>query len=107
MDRLLGLNREPLTIELRYKEDRGSIQLRKENQFSLKTKNDNKVGVLPRYTCAWNNARFLQSFLTDSDRLFILVREGRMGFQDKIGFAAAAGCKRKFPSLIYRANSAC
>ncbi len=60
MDRLLGLNMVPLTIERRYNEDRGSLQLWEENQFSLKTKNDKKIGVPPRYTYGWNNATFLQ-----------------------------------------------
>ena len=60
MDRLLGLNMVPLTIERRYQENRGSLQLWEENQFSLKTKNDKKIGVPPRYTYGWNNATFLQ-----------------------------------------------
>ncbi len=60
MDRLVGLNIVPLTVERRYKEDRGSIQLWEESQFNLKTKNDKKIGVPPRYTYGWNNATFLQ-----------------------------------------------
>jgi hypothetical protein len=60
MDRLLGLNMVPLTIERRYQENRGSLQLWEENQFSLKSKNDKKIGVPPRYTYGWNNATFLQ-----------------------------------------------
>ena len=60
MDRLLELNMVPLTIERRYNENRGSIQLWEESQFSLKTKNDKKIGVPPRYTYGWNNATYLQ-----------------------------------------------
>jgi hypothetical protein len=60
MDRLLGLNMIPLTVERSYKENRGSIQLWEENQFSLKTKNDQKIGVPPRYTFHWNRAIYLQ-----------------------------------------------
>jgi hypothetical protein len=60
MDRLLGLNMVPLTIERRHKEDRGSLQLWAESQFNLETKNDKKIGVPPRYTYGWNNATFLQ-----------------------------------------------
>jgi len=60
MDRLLGLNMVPLTIERRHREERGSAQLWEENQFTLKTKNDKKIGVPPRYTWGWNNATFLQ-----------------------------------------------
>jgi hypothetical protein len=60
MDRLLGLNMVPLTIERRYNENRGSLQLWEESQFSLKTKNDKKIGVPPRYTYGWNNATYLQ-----------------------------------------------
>jgi hypothetical protein len=60
LDRLLGLNMVPLTIERRYNGDRGSIQLWEESQFSLQTKNDKKIGVPPRYTFGWNRATFLQ-----------------------------------------------
>jgi hypothetical protein len=85
IDRLLGLNMVPLTIERRYKEDRGSIQLWEESQFSLKTKNDNKVGVPPRYTYAWNNATFLQrafdNLIANEDRHannILITRDWRM-----------------------------
>jgi len=60
MDRLLGLNMVPLTIERRYNENRGSLQLWEESQFNLKTKNDKKIGVPPRYSFGWNRAIFLQ-----------------------------------------------
>jgi len=60
MDRLLGLNMVPLTIERRYKEDRGSLQLWTENEMTLKSKNDAKVGVPPRYLFGWNRATYLQ-----------------------------------------------
>jgi len=60
MDRLLGLHMVPLTVERRYNENRGSLQLWEENQFSLKTKNDKNIAVPPRSTYGWNNAIFLQ-----------------------------------------------
>jgi hypothetical protein len=45
-------------------------------------------------------------FVTASDRSFILVSEGKMGFQDVTGFATAAGRKRKFLSLTSSRGSA-
>jgi hypothetical protein len=85
MDRLLGLNMVPLTVERRYREERGSLQLWEDNQFSLKSKNDKKVGVPPRYTYGWNNATFLQrafdNLIANEDRHannVLITRDWRM-----------------------------
>jgi hypothetical protein len=42
----------------------------------------------------------LQSFLTAPERSFILVREGRMGFQADNGYVTETARKRKFLSLF-------
>jgi hypothetical protein len=40
-----------------------------------------------------------QVTVTSSGRGFMLVREGRMGFQNDLGFVAGAARKKKFLSL--------
>lgn len=60
IDRLIGLDMVPVTIERRYREVRGSLQLWVANKMSLNTKNEKKVPVPPRYVLAWNRATYLQ-----------------------------------------------
>jgi hypothetical protein len=59
VDRLLGLNMVPLTIERRYNENKGSLQLWMDSEMSLKKKNDNKTPVPPRYAFGWNRSTYL------------------------------------------------
>jgi hypothetical protein len=60
IDRLLGLDMVPPTIERRYREVRGSIQEWVASRMSLNTKNDKKISVPPRYVLGWNRATYLQ-----------------------------------------------
>lgn len=60
IDRLLGLDMVPPTIERRYREVRGSIQDWVESRMSLNVKNDKKIPVPPRYVVTWNRGTFLQ-----------------------------------------------
>jgi hypothetical protein len=81
LDRLLGLNMVPATIERRYKEVRGSIQDWAESRMSLNQKNDKKVPVPPRYVFGWNRSTYLQrafdNLIGNEDRHGnnILIRE--------------------------------
>jgi hypothetical protein len=60
MDKLLGLNMVPPTVEKRFREDRGSCQLWMEDIISLKQKEDKKMKV-PSYRVGyWNRATYLQ-----------------------------------------------
>jgi hypothetical protein len=60
IDRLIGLDMVPVTIERRYREIRGSLQLWVANKMSLNTKNEKKIPVPPRYVLGWNRATYLQ-----------------------------------------------
>jgi hypothetical protein len=60
IDRLIGLDMVPVTVERRYREIRGSLQQWVANRMSLNTKNEKKIPVPPRYVLAWNRATYLQ-----------------------------------------------
>ena len=81
IDRLLGLDMVPPTIERRYREVRGSLQEWVESRMSLNTKNDKKIPVPPRYVVGWNRATYLQrafdNLIANEDRHGnnILIRE--------------------------------
>jgi hypothetical protein len=60
MDRLVGLDMVPPTIERRFREDKGSLQLWVESQMSLKKKNDDKVPVPSFKVYPYNLASYLQ-----------------------------------------------
>jgi len=61
MDKLLGLNMVPVTVEIRFQGDRGSCQLGAESEMSLLQKNENKIPVPPGLkTVNWNKATYLQ-----------------------------------------------
>jgi len=60
MDKLLGLNMVPPTVEKRFQENRGSCQLWAESEMSLKTKEEKKIKP-PSYKIGyWNRAIYLQ-----------------------------------------------
>jgi len=61
MDKLLGLNMIPPTVEIRFQENRGSCQLWEDTEMSLLQKNEKKIptpGGLK--TVNWNKATYLQ-----------------------------------------------
>ena len=59
MDRLLDLNMVPPTVERRFRENRGSIQLWVESEMSLRTKNEKNVKIPPIKVLGWNRATYL------------------------------------------------
>jgi hypothetical protein len=60
VDRLLGLNMVPPTVERRFKEERGSLQLWVDNLMSLKKKEDDKIKTPSYKVYPWNLATYLQ-----------------------------------------------
>lgn len=62
LDRLLGLNMVPPTIERRFRDNRGSCQLWVEGTMTLKTQTEKKIKVPPIKVFGWNRATYLQRF---------------------------------------------
>ncbi len=60
LDKLLGLNMVPPTVEKRFRGNRGSCQLWIESKMNLKEKVENKVKCPPRRVFYWNHAIYLQ-----------------------------------------------
>jgi len=60
LDRMLGLNMVPPTVERRFQGDRGSLQLWIENTFTLKHKVEKKIKTPSYKVVHWNKALFLQ-----------------------------------------------
>jgi hypothetical protein len=71
-DKYLGLNMVPPTIERRFHENRGSLQLWVESEMSLKTKNDKKIPTPSYKVFYWNRAtylhRFFDNLISNEDR---------------------------------------
>lgn len=73
MDKLLGLNMVPPTVEVRFKGDRGSCQLWIYDTMSLKEKEEKNIPVPGGLTLVlWNRATYLQrafdSLIANEDR---------------------------------------
>ncbi|HSA96458.1 MAG TPA: hypothetical protein VLJ16_10420 [Acidobacteriota bacterium] len=62
IDRLLGLNMVPPTVERRFRGDRGSCQYWTDDAVSLRDKNKRKEKVPPAKVFDWNRATYLQRF---------------------------------------------
>ena len=60
IDRLVGLNMIAPTVERRFKETRGSVQLWVEYMMTLKKKEEDKIKTLSYKTIPWNLATYLQ-----------------------------------------------
>jgi hypothetical protein len=60
MDRILGLNMVPPTVERRFKEERGSLQLWVDSQMSLKKKEDDRIKTPSYKVYPWNLATYLE-----------------------------------------------
>ncbi|MFQ6069918.1 MAG: hypothetical protein ACE5LC_05255 [Candidatus Aminicenantales bacterium] len=60
LDKLLGLNMVPPTVERRFRGDRGSIQLWVESEMSLRDKNNKKIKTPSYKVFWWNRATYLQ-----------------------------------------------
>ncbi len=59
LDKHLGLNMVPPTVEKRFQGNRGSSQLWVESKMNLKEKVENKVNCPPRRVFHWNRATYL------------------------------------------------
>ena len=62
MDRLLGLNMVPPTVERRFQEDRGSCQYWIDDTISLRDKVEKKIKTPSYKVFNWNRATYLQRF---------------------------------------------
>jgi len=60
MDRVLELNMVAPTVERRFQENRGSIQLWVDSEMTLKQKTEKNIRVPPRYVMGWNRETYLQ-----------------------------------------------
>jgi len=72
MDKLLGLNMVPPTVERRFQGNRGSVQFWVENRFSLEGMHQAKVEPPESVTPLWNRAVYLQrafdNLISNEDR---------------------------------------
>jgi hypothetical protein len=85
LDKLLGLNMIPPTVERRFRGERGSLQLWIESEMSLKSKIEEKVEIPEAFVRAWNRAAYLQrafdNLIANEDRHarnVLIVRDWRM-----------------------------
>jgi hypothetical protein len=62
LDKSLGLNMVPPTVERRFQGDRGSCQYWMDNCISLKEKEAKNIKTPPRFVFNWNRAIYLQRF---------------------------------------------
>lgn len=60
LDKYLGLNMVPPTVERRFHENRGSCQLWAESEMSLRQKEENKIKVPSYKVFYWNRCTYLQ-----------------------------------------------
>lgn len=85
LDKLLGFNMVPPTVEKRFRGDLGSCQLWIEDTFTLKHKEENDIKI-PSYKIApWNKALYIQrawdNLLDNEDRhqnQFLITQDWRM-----------------------------
>lgn len=85
MDKLLGLNMVPPTVEKRFRENRGSCQLWMEDIITLRQKEEQKI-KLPSYKIGyWNRATYLQrafdNLIANEDRTLnqiLITKDWRM-----------------------------
>jgi hypothetical protein len=106
MDKLLGLNMVPPTVEKRFQENRGSCQLWIEDTITLKTKEEQKMKTPSIKIFYWNRATYLQRFfdnlIANEDRhqnQILLTKDWRMILIDH---SRSFRSSKKFTqSLIY------
>jgi hypothetical protein len=85
MDKLLGLNMVPPTVEKRYRGDRGSCQLWIGGTITLKQKVQDKIKTPPHRVFYWNRALYLQrafdNLIANDDRhqnQYLITEDFRM-----------------------------
>jgi hypothetical protein len=106
LDKELGLNMVPPTVELRFHGDRGSCQYWVEGTVTLKDNEEKKIKTPPRYVFSKNRATYLQRFwdnlIANEDRhlnQILVTKDWRMIFIDHSrSFRTSANFTKK---LIY------
>ena len=85
LDKLLGLNMVPPTVEKRYRGDRGSCQLWIDGTFTLKQKVADKIKTPSHKVFYWNRALYLQrafdNLIANEDRhqnQYLITEDFRM-----------------------------
>jgi hypothetical protein len=85
LDKHLGLNMVPPTVERRFRGDRGSIQLWIDHKMSLKEKYENKIKTPSYKVFPWNRALYLQrafdNLIANEDRhqnQYLIMEDWRM-----------------------------
>ena len=85
LDKALGLNMVPPTIERRFREEKGSIQLWIPDCITLKQKTDQKIKTPPIKVFYWNRSTYLQrawdNLIANEDRhmnQILITKDWRM-----------------------------
>ena len=106
MDRLLGMDMVPPTVERRFHGDRGSSQYWTDDTISLRDKDKRGEEVPPAKVFAWNRATYLQRFfdnlIANEDRNegdILITTDWRMILVDH------SRTFRTWKKLIFAANS--
>lgn len=106
IDKLLGLNMVPVTVEKRFRNDRGSCQLWIEDTFTLKDKEEKKLKTPSYKVFPWNRALFKQrawdNLIYNEDRhqnQFLITLDWRMLLIDHSRSFATS--KRSTKRMIY------
>lgn len=106
IDKLLGLNMVPVTVEKRFRNDRGSCQLWVEDTFTLKDKEEKKLETPSYKVFPWNRALFKQrawdNLIYNEDRhqnQFLITEDWRMLLIDHSRSFAVS--KRSTKRMIY------
>ncbi len=106
IDKLLGLNMVPVTVEKRFRNDRGSCQLWIEDTFTLKDKEEKKLKTPSYKVFPWNRALFKQrawdNLIYNEDRhqnQFLITQDWRMLLIDHSRSFATS--KRSTKRMIY------
>lgn len=109
LDKYLGLNMVPPTIEKRFNGDRGSCQLIVDYEISLKDKYEKKIDIPSYKVFHWNRALFLQrafdNLIANEDRhqnQFLITKDWRILLIDH---SRSFRTSKKFTkNLIYDEN---
>lgn len=85
LDKLIGLNMVPPTMERRFQEDRGSCQYWIDDTMSLKTRDEKKIKMPSYRVFNWNRATYLQrlwdNLIANEDRhtnQILITKDWRM-----------------------------
>jgi hypothetical protein len=107
IDRLIGLNMVPVTVERRLDEKRGSLSLWVESEMSLKKKTDENIKMPSYKVFYWNRATFLErafdNLIANEDRHMnniLITKDWRMYLIDHSRSFRSSG--KFLKELIYR-----